>query len=157
MAELAWVAIVVGVIGTLGAWLTGEGSRAAATRRALGPWLARTGLAWAIFAALLLLVVWALPLHRFLTTAILVVLSCVGFEISRRQVVAEQAAAGPPPPLELPTLPWRKPKPQASTAAAPTTQVEELERLARLRSDDLLTEEEYATAKGRLLSPAGRT
>jgi hypothetical protein len=38
-------------------------------------------------------------------------------------------------------------------AAAPEagTQVEELERLARLRSDELLTEEEYAAAKGRLL------
>ena len=44
------------------------------------------------------------------------------------------------------TVPFRR----AAAPEAPT-QVEELERLARLRSDELLTEEEYAAAKGRLL------
>jgi hypothetical protein len=43
-------------------------------------------------------------------------------------------------------MPFRRP-----AATEQTTQVEELERLARLRSDELLTEEEYAAAKGRLL------
>jgi hypothetical protein len=33
--------------------------------------------------------------------------------------------------------------------------VEELERLARLRADDLLTEEEYAAAKARSLERVG--
>jgi hypothetical protein len=146
LAEAAWVAVVVGVIGAVGAWLTGEGTRAVAARRAVGPWLARTGAAWAVFAGALLLVIWALPLHRFLTTAILVVLAAVGFEVFRRQVAAEQAAEGPAAPGTRPTLPWPKPK-----APAGPTEVEELERLARLRADDLLTEEEYAAAKGRLL------
>ena len=43
LAEAAWVVVVVGVIGTLGTWLTGEGARAVAARRWLGPWLARAG------------------------------------------------------------------------------------------------------------------
>ena len=34
-------------------------------------------------------------------------------------------------------------------------QVDELERLAKLRSEELLTEDEYAAAKGRLLPRAG--
>ena len=146
LAEAAWVGVVVGVIGALGTWLTGGGQRAVAARRDVAPLLARTGAAWAVFAGILLLVVWALPLHRFVTTAILVVLAAVGFEVFRRQALAEQAAEGPDAPRAGPTIPWPRPK-------APTgpTDAEELERLARLRADDLLTEEEYAAAKGRLL------
>ncbi len=149
LAEAAWVVVFIGVIGTLGAWLTGAGRHAVAVRRRLGPWLANAGVAWAVYAAVLLVVVWALPLHRFVTTAILVVLGAIGFEIARRQIVREHEAEGPAPPRDGPTIPWRKP---AATAAP--TQVEELERLAKLRSEDLLTDEEYAAAKGRLLPPS---
>jgi len=46
-------------------------------------------------------------------------------------------------------MPWRKP-----ASATEPTQVEELERLAKLRSDGLLTEDEYMAAKGRVLPPA---
>jgi len=149
LAEAAWVVVFIGVIGTLGAWLTGEGRRAVGARRWLGPWLANAGIAWAVYAAVLLIVVWALPLHRFVTTGILVVLGAVGFEVARRQIVGEYEAEGPAPPHEGPAMPWRKP----ASATAPT-QVEELERLAKLRSDGLLTEDEYMAAKGRVLPPA---
>jgi hypothetical protein len=149
LAEAAWVVVFIGVIGTLGAWLTGEGRRAVGARRWLGPWLANAGIAWAVYAAVLLIVVWALPLHRFVTTGILVVLGAVGFEVARRQIVGEYEAEGPAPPHEGPAMPWRKP----ASATAPT-QVEELERLAKLRSDGLLTEDEYMAAKGRILPPA---
>ena len=149
LAEAAWVGVVVGVIGALGTWLTGEGERAVATRRDVAPLLARTGAAWAVFAGILLLVIWALPLHRFVTTAILVVLAAVGFEVFRRQALAEQAAEGPGALRAGPTIPW----PRSKGPTGPTD-AEELERLARLRADDLLTEEEYAAAKGRLLGVA---
>ncbi len=152
LAEAAWVVVFIGVIGALGAWLTGEGRRAVAVRRWLGPSLANAGIAWAVYAAVLLVVVWALPLHRFVTTAILVVLGAVGFEIARRQIVREYEAEGPAPPRDGPTMPWSKPAPAPAPA---TAQVDELERLARLRADDLLTDEEYAAAKGRLLPPSG--
>jgi hypothetical protein len=92
------------------------------------------------------LVIWALPLQRFLTTAILVVLACVGFEVARRQAVAEYEAEGPDAVRPQLTAPFRR-----GAAPSQATQVEELERLARLRSEDLLTDEEYAAAKGRLL------
>ena len=150
LAEAAWVVVVVGVIGALGAWITGEGARA--SRPAHGrPWLARAGLAWAVFAAVLLLVVWALPLQRFLTAAILVVLAAIGFEATRRQVVAERPRRALPPAASLST-----PRGRGPPAPARPERVEELERLARLRADDLLTEEEYAAAKARLLAPAGQ-
>ena len=146
LAEAAWALLVVGVIGAVGTWLTGEGERAVATRRAVSPWLERTGAAWGVFAGLLLLVIWALPLHRFVVTAILVVLAAVGFEVFRRQALAEQAAEGPRASGSGPTIPW----PRSKGPTGPTD-AEELERLARLRADDLLTEEEYAAAKARLL------
>lgn len=153
LAEVAWVVVLVGVIGTLGTWLTGEGARAATTRRWLGPWLENTGAAWAVFAALLLLLVWVLPLHRFVITALFVILGAVGFEIARRQIVREYEAEGAPD-TPRPSLGWPR-KPAAAPAAAPASQVDELERLAKLRSEDLLSEEEYAAAKGRMLPPAG--
>ena len=104
-----------------------------------------------MYAAVLLVVVWALPLHRFLTTAILVVLGAVGFEVARRQIVREYEAEGSPE-RPHPTLPWGR----ETAPAAPEGGVDELERLARLRSEELLTEEEYAAAKGRILAPAGK-
>jgi hypothetical protein len=149
LAEAGWVALVVGVIGVIGTWLTGGGERARSARRALGPLLGRTGLAWGVFALLLVLLVWALPLHRFLTTAILVVLAAAGFELMRRQV-AREAALEPASAPSLPSLPWQK---GPAPAPAPT-QVEELERLARLKADGLLTDEEFAAAKGQALGPA---
>ena len=54
LAEAAWVVVVIGVIGTLGAWLTGEGAAPSSARRWLGPSLANAGVAWAVFAAVLL-------------------------------------------------------------------------------------------------------
>ena len=111
--------------------------------------MARTDVAWLVFAVLLVLVLWALPLHRFVLYLILTVLAVAGFEVARRQIVGEYEAEGSPerPPL---AAPWGKGKAPASDSS-----VDELERLAKLRSEELLTEDEYAAAKGRLLPPAG--
>jgi hypothetical protein len=138
------------VIVALGAWITGGGTRARRIRHTVGPWLARPALAWSVFAAVLLLVVWALPLHRFFTAGILVVLAAIGFELTRRQVAEELAQEGAVAGLSIPkpSIPWRQ-------APAGPSGVEELERLARLRADDLLTEEEYAAAKARSLERVG--
>jgi hypothetical protein len=150
LAEGAWVVVVLGVIAALGAWITGGGARARSIRHTVGPWLTRPGLAWGVFSAVLLLVVWALPLHRFLTAAILVVFAAIGFEATRRQVAQEMAEEGPGGGISIPkpSVPWRP-------APAGASGVEELERLARLRADDLLTEEEYAAAKARSLQRVG--
>jgi hypothetical protein len=149
LAEAAWSAIAVGIVGAIGVWLTGEGARAGSARRWLAPWMARTDAAWIVFAVLLVLVLWALPLHRFVLYLILGVLAVAGFEVARRQIVAEYEAEGSPerPPL---AAPWGNEKAPASDSS-----VDELERLAKLRSEELLTEDEYMAAKGRVLPPAG--
>jgi hypothetical protein len=152
LADGAWVGIVIGVIAAFGAWVTGEGARARSVRTTVAPWLSHAAAAWAVFAVVLLLVVWALPLQRFLTALILVILATVGFELIRRQVAAEagetetQQGSG----WSLPRIKHRRSEPPPASA-----QVDELERLARLRADDLLTEEEYAAAKASALARAG--
>jgi hypothetical protein len=150
LAEGAWVGIVVGVIATVGAWLTGEGTRAQRMRSTVAPWLEHAGASWAIFALVLGLVVWALPLQRFLTGLILVILAVVGFELIRRQVASEtpDGAPGPSAGWSWPAIGHRRARPEPA-------RVDELERLARLRADDLLTDEEYATAKAQALARVG--
>ncbi len=150
LAEGAWVVLVVGVIAALGAWITGHGARARRFRHTVGPWLARPAPAWGVFSAVLLVVVWALPLQRFLTALILIVVAAIGFEATRRQVAQEMVEEGPVEGVSVPKphMPWR-PSP-----AGPSN-VEELERLAKLRADDLLTEDEYSAAKARALERVG--
>jgi hypothetical protein len=150
LADGAWVGIVVGVIATVGAWLTGEGARAHRVRSMVAPWLEHAAASWAIFALVLLLVVWVLPLQRFLTALILVILAAVGFELIRRQVAAEAVDAGP-----RPSSGWSWPSIGHRGAPAAPPRVDELERLARLRADDLLTEDEFAAAKARALQRTG--
>jgi plasmid stabilization system protein ParE len=152
LADGAWVGIVVGVIAAFGAWVTGEGTRARSVRSTVAPWLSHAAVAWAVFAVVLLLVVWALPLQRFLTALILVILATVGFELIRRQVASEAGEIGTQhgSGWSLPRITHRRSEPPPASA-----QVDELERLARLRADDLLTEEEYAAAKASALARAG--
>ncbi len=96
LAASAWAAVWVGALTAVGAWLTGEGDRATSSRRWLAPHLRRTGVAYAVFAVLLLVVLWLLPVQEFRNTVILLVLSVVGFEVLRRQVAREAPDAGPP-------------------------------------------------------------
>jgi hypothetical protein len=106
LAAAGWVALAIGVLVTVGAWLVGPGGRATAARAASAPFLAGTWPAWGAFAVGMLLLIWILPLQMFRTTAVLVVAGVVGFALLRRQVAAETgeapepapAAVAPPPP-----------------------------------------------------------
>jgi hypothetical protein len=111
-------------------------------RRRLGPSLANAGVAWAVFAAVLLLVIWALPLPPLPDRR----------DPRRPRLHRLRARSGGRPCAS--TRPRPRPRAKAlalrgatpAQAAAPT-QVEELERLAKLRSEELLTEDEYAAAR----------
>ena len=150
LAEGAWVVLVVGVIAALGAWITGHGARARRFRHTVGPWLARPAPAWGVFSAVASggrvgAAPSALP-----DGPILIVVAAIGFEATRRQVAQEMVEEGPVEGVSVPKphMPWR-PSP-----AGPSN-VEELERLAKLRADDLLTEDEYSAAKARALERVG--
>ncbi len=111
LAAAGWVALSVGVLIAIGAWLVGPGDRAVSARAWLAPRLQRTEVAWGAFALLMALIIWILPIQVFRTTVILVVLGAIGFEVFRRQLAAEsaslpdadqQAAEPSPPPDDAP-------------------------------------------------------
>jgi hypothetical protein len=96
LAAAGWVALVVGILVALGAWLVGPGPRATEARTTIAPIMQRMEFAWGAFVVAMALIVWILPIQVFRTTVVLVVAGAIGFVILRRQVVAELAAASPP-------------------------------------------------------------
>jgi hypothetical protein len=95
LAELAWAAVIYGLVVVTGAWLAGPSRIATAARARVAPALAdRPGLAWATALTVYLLVVWWGPtpaLRQPLGVLVLGVLAAVGFELLRRIAVAERA------------------------------------------------------------------
>ena len=98
LAAAGWVALVVGILVAIGAWLVGPGKRATASRSALAPHLRRPEIAWSAFVVGMLLLIWLLPIQVFRTTAVLVVASAIGFVVFLRQLKAESPAPAPAPP-----------------------------------------------------------
>jgi hypothetical protein len=141
LADAGWAAIAVGVIALAGVWLVGPGTRAAAARSWLAPYLRRPELAYGGAAFLfLLLILWG-PIsyiERLSTIIAFAVLAALGLEFLRRKTLREvpDAAAGRPPSLRR----------------AGGVGTDELERLARLRAEGVLTDEEFAAAKARVLA-----
>jgi hypothetical protein len=94
LAEIGWAGVIYGLCLVAGTWLTGPSRTARDARSRTAPVLAqRPGLAWTMFGAVFLLVVWWGPtpaLRRPLGLLVLTALVAVGFELLRRQVVAEQ-------------------------------------------------------------------
>ena len=105
LADAAWTAIIVGLVGLIGVWLAG-GSRGAAIRHRLAPYLADWRIAYGVPAVgYLLLVMWAPTegLQRPLGVVIYAVLLVIGIEALRRvaareAVTASEAPASPEPP-----------------------------------------------------------
>jgi hypothetical protein len=107
LAAAGWIALVVGILVAIGAWLVGPGERATAARLALAPQLRRPEIAWSAFVVLMLLLIWLLPIQVFRTTAVLVVAAAIGYVVFLRQLKAESPAPAPaalpdPPPTPPP-------------------------------------------------------
>ena len=148
LAASAWVAVWVGVLAAVGAWLTGEGGRATASRRWLAPHLRRPEVAYGGFAVLLVIALWLLPVQELRTSVILLVLSVLGFEVLRRQVAREAPAAAP---VDVVGGVRERLAGRRDSGAKSSSRADELERLAKLHADGHLTDEEYAAAKASLL------
>lgn len=158
LAAVGWTVFAIGVIAVAGILLTGAGRRAQAARRSLAPYMHRSDVAYAALAVLILLFLWWAPLHNVRNVLIVVVLSIVGFELLRRQTTRDFPDA-PPADILSSFRSWRegRSRPVLSgeepRAQPPVSTASELERLARLRTDGVLTEAEFASAKARLLTP----
>ena len=105
LAEVAWAAIIYGIVILIGTWLAGPMGYATRARGAIAPALRdRPGIGWGILAVLyLLLVLWGpVPaLRNWLGIILLGALVALGFEAFRRVAISEAGpgeAAPPPPP-----------------------------------------------------------
>jgi len=100
LAAAGWVVLIGGALTVIGAWLLGSSERPTQTRAALAPVMQRWEIAWGAFVLVMGLILWALPIQIFRTSAILAVLGAVGFYVLRRQVLRETSP--PAPPVKVP-------------------------------------------------------
>jgi Short C-terminal domain len=160
LTENAQAIVAYGVVIVLAAWLAGPSGIATSIRRGLAPYVRQPRFAFGGLAVLLALLFWWHPTQateRLAPSLVLIVLSVIGVEVLRRQVIAEfpdrvttwstqgvaQGMAG------------RMREARERRVSRPTPgedRVEALERLARLRDSGALTPEEYEAEKRRLLN-----
>ena len=145
--------IVIGILFLIAAWLAGPGRRAVAARRSIAP--AFRNRVWA-YAGLAIVTLFLLlngqvsDFARFLFVAILVALGATWIELTRRQTLLEFPDDGGPTMVADArdrVSGWLEER--KSGSADVTTQ---LANLAELHTRGELTDEEYASAKARLLS-----
>jgi hypothetical protein len=165
--------IVVGLLFVVAAWLAGPGRRALTARGWLAPGLQNRAWAYAALAVIglvLLFTATVVDFTRLLVVTVLVALGAVWIELTRRQTLREfpdatgtaflsdtwerasswwkeQRAAAKQPPAPPPVV-FTAPPP-----VAPATDVaSRLTALAELHAKGDLTDEEYASAKARVLA-----
>lgn len=161
--------IVVGVLFLVAAWLAGPGRRALSVRGWLAPVLQNRLWAYlglAVVGLLLLFTSQVTDFSRLLVVAVLLALGATWIELTRRQTAHEfpdtQASTFLTDTWERMSTWWEDQrstaavKPAASVApaaVAPATDVAaRLASLAELHTAGALTDEEYSSAKGRVLA-----
>lgn len=136
LVGVAVATIAYGVLTIAGAWLAGPARAATNVRRVVAPYLNDARIAYGGLAAVVLLVLLWGPTEgtrRPLPALVLIALLVAGFEVLRRQV--------------------RREHPDAVRGAGGDA-IAQLERLDELHRTGALDDEEYATAKQRVLTPA---
>jgi hypothetical protein len=153
-----------GIVIILAAWFAGPSSWATALRREITPYFRQPLIAYGVLAVLLLVVFWWDPTeatHRLGPSLLLVLFIALGFEFLRRQVIREfpdAVTTGSPGEMASRMAARmreaRERRGGARHAAAAPSRVDELERLAGLHDSGVLTDEEFAAEKSRVLGPA---
>ena len=148
LQQIAWAGIVIGIPVVFAAWLAGPRNAAVEARRWMAPAMRdRAGLAWSVYAVIVLLIVaWGpIPALRMpVTLLIILALSIWGFAVLRRQCIREF----PDEPAGQTTAQMRA---RVSGAMPRGGTTKQLERLARLHDQGVLTDEEFAAQKSTLL------
>jgi hypothetical protein len=164
LVETAQSIIAYGVVIVLAAWLAGPAAWATAVRHALAPYIRQPRFAYGGLAVLLIVLFWWDPVvatHRLVPSLILVALLLLGTEALRRQVIREfPDAVTPRSPAGIAhqlaermsdARRRRRVEPARPAADADADRLEQLERLARLHDSQVLSDEEFAREKDRLL------
>jgi hypothetical protein len=153
LQQIAWATIVIGIPVVFAAWLAGPKRTAVGLRRWMAPTMReRPGLAWSVLAVIVLLILaWGpIPATRMPVTILIIIgLSIWGFALLRRQCIREF-------PDEQAGERTSQMRARVSGAMRRTSiRTGELERLARLRDQGVLTDEEFAAQKTALLDSSG--
>jgi hypothetical protein len=151
LADGGWTAIGLGVVALLGVWLSGPSPSGTATRRELAPFLARPEIAYSVVTVLfLLLLLWGptVQTRRLLPVVAVALILALGVEVLRRQAAREF------PGVRATDLgaSARGTYARLRGSGGRDSHAAELERLARLREQGVLTDEELAAEKARLLN-----
>ncbi len=146
--------IAVGFITVIWAWVSGEGERPVAIRRAFAPHARdHVGQVWVAFAAVVLFLIWWAPTMAFrrpVPALVMIVLAGIGLEAVRRQSVKSS-------PTPRAARWWRlsgrschggRGNRDRPAAEAP---VDQLERLSALHDQGALTDQEFQAMKSSLL------
>jgi hypothetical protein len=149
LQQIAWAGIAIGIPVVFAAWLAGPRRAAVGLRRWMAPTMRdRPGIAWTVLAVIVLLVLlWGpIPATRMPVTILIIIgLSAWGFAVLRRQCIREF-------PDEQAGQRTAQMRARVGGAMRRTSgRSGELERLARLRDQGVLTDEEFATEKAALL------
>ena len=140
----------LGVILLLAVWLVGPSSSGVSARRGLAPYLARPEIAFGVVGGLFLLLLWWSPTvqtTRWQLMLVAALLLILGVELLRRQTARE--VPNPPPPNLAGS--FRRGIGGPRVAATGESRVADLERLGRLREQGVLSDEEFAAEKARLM------
>jgi hypothetical protein len=151
-----------GIVIVLAAWLAGPSSAATWVRRGITPYLRQPRFAYVGLAVLLALLFWWDPTeatHRLPTSILLIVLLALGVEVLRRQVIGEfpDHVTTWSPEGTAQAIADRMRERRVATgatvaASADEQRVSQLERLAKLHEDGVLTKRELAAEKRRILA-----
>jgi hypothetical protein len=165
-SSLSWQ-IVVGVLLVAASWLAGPRPYALAARRALSPVLRERAYPYVALAAVTLLLLVSAPVQdfaRLLFVAAIAGFLALGIEVLRAQTLREfpdgavtisigetRARVARWLTAQRATLPASRPR-AGGGGAAGTDLTSRLQTLAELHASGALTDEEYATAKARVLA-----
>ena len=155
--------ILVGILFIVAAWLAGPGRRALTTRGWVAPALHNRIWAYVVLAILVLLMLTTAEVTdftRLLVVAIIAALGATWIELTRRQTLTEFPDAGSSTVVAdtraRMTSWWetRRGEPEAAPGSPPAATVvtASLASLAELHAKGELTDEEYASAKARVLA-----
>ena len=167
LRESGTAVLAYGIAAVIGAWFAGPGSLATSARRGITPYLRQPRFAYGGLAVLLIILFWWDPLiatHRLPTSILLIVLLATGTEFLRRQVIREfpdrvttWSADGVASRMADRMRDARERRvavrsAQPAAAASPGSErIDALERLGKLKESGVLSDEELAAEKAKLL------
>jgi len=165
-SSLYWQ-IIIGVLLVAAAWLAGPRPYARTARRALSPLLRERAYPYVALAVVTLVLLVSAPVQdfaRLLFVAVIVVLLAAGIEVLRGQthrefpdgaatvsLVEARARVTKWLAARRAAMPVPRP-PEAGTSTGGTDLTSRLQTLAQLHASGALTDDEYATAKARVLA-----